>query len=78
MVEGFALAVWVADEVFCGFGQIEHGFEIDDLVAGLGDVGVALCEQLEVSEVFFYFFFGQVVFCIDVHGWFVDVLFGIC
>ena len=51
MLEGFALAVKVGEEVFGTLGQVHDSLQVDNLCRGLCDIGKRLGEELQVMHV---------------------------
>ena len=53
VLEGLVLSVQVGQKVFCAFGMMKDGLQIDDLGAGSCDSREVLRKQFHVSHVIF-------------------------
>ena len=51
MLEGLVFPVYVGQEMFRAFGQVQNGLQVDDFRACGTDVGDALGEQFQKSHV---------------------------
>ena len=50
MLEGLVFPVYVGQEMFRAFGQVQNGLQVDDFRACGTDVGDALGEQFQKSD----------------------------
>ena len=54
MLESLILSVYVGQEVFRAFRQVQYGFQVDDFRAGGSNGRKTPGEQLQVAQVVFY------------------------